>query len=52
MCIILKKLPSGARTDCFPFVAMGMAKNLKTENKMLDDFEEELEECRYFDRLK
>jgi hypothetical protein len=31
---------------------MGMTKILKAENKILDDYEEELEESRYFDSLK
>jgi hypothetical protein len=31
---------------------MGMAKNLKAKNKMLDDFEKEIEDFGYFDSLK
>jgi hypothetical protein len=50
--MILKNWSSDARTDCFSLVTMRMAKFLKVENKMLDDFEKELEESRYFDRLK
>jgi hypothetical protein len=50
--MILKIWPSDARTNCFSLVAMGMGKILKVEKKMLDDFEEELQECRYFDSLK
>jgi len=50
--MILKNWPSDARTSCSFVVVMGMAKFLKVEDKMLDDFEKELEDFGYFDNSK
>ncbi len=44
--------PSDARIDCSFLIAMGMADFLKVKNKMLDIFEEELEDARSFDSLE
>jgi hypothetical protein len=50
--MILNNWAIDARIVYFFLVTMGMAKILKVENKMLDNFEEELEDVGYFDSLE
>jgi hypothetical protein len=50
--VILKNWPSGVRTNCPSFATMRMVEFLKTKNKMLDNFEEELEDVGYFDSFR
>lgn len=50
--MILKNWPNDARTNCSSLVVMGMVEFLKVEDKMLDDFEKELEDFGYFDSSK
>jgi len=50
--MILNNWAIDARIVYFFLVTMGMANFLKVEDKMLDNFEEELEDSGYFDNLE
>jgi hypothetical protein len=50
--MLLKNWASDARTNYLSPATMRMAKFLKVKNKMLDNFEEKLEDVGYFDSLE
>ncbi len=50
--MILNNWPNDARTNYFFLATIGMTNFLKAENNLLDNFEEELEDARYFDSLE